>query len=1181
MDTKKTIKRNSFIMASGTLASRLTGQSRTILLAAALGVTGVAANAYQVGGQIPHVIFNLIEGGLLNAVLVPQIVRAFKKKSPSETVNKILTLALLSCLAVTVLVMICSPLLIDLYIDPGWSEAQKALANAFTLWCVPQILFYGAYSVVGQILASQDNFTAYAWSSVAANIVSCIGYGLFFAFFGNAEKQGVGFWNQGKIALTAGMWSFGVLVQALLLFIPLRKIGIKPRIKFGIRGIGLRSMGKVAAWTLASIVIDQGVGVVNTRIETTAPLAAGNRLMTAGASAYAQAFQIWILPYSLITVSIATAVFPAISRAVQERKSGEMREHLANCLRQTGVIMLFFVGCFIAMPVPIVRALLPTVNTFDANLLAAPLLALAFNLIPTSVTLLLNRVFYAYEDGRWPFLLTTFQNAVQMAVLFSGLHFISPAYWDMWIAASITISNVVLMPLSYWAISKRMGSRIKNQKIFSTYLRSFAAACVCTLAGTLLALGLSRGLRFSTSLHGHISWWQAALTCLITACVMFIIYWLLCRAMNVKELGAMFGFLKRGGKKEDPQQDKPRIPRKVSSQIWYSQTLEASLAPRVVRSSRSRPVETFVSLENEGQVMIPSIGDTIDKRYTLITQYRSELGLSAWLANDHTLMKDDQLFIISASSEVKEINRIASSLILSKDSHCTKVLHIQNTEGVLVIVTDKDPGTDLHSFIKDCGSVKPEVAYFVIHKVIDAAMSLKRQGIYHHALSSKVVRLNGRDVTLANTSISPMLEPPLPALSQKEGAEEKCIRDIVALIFEIISGRIFDPKEDKREYVGILDSLEGKAPSDMIEVCRRGLELTKSEEGPYKRPLPILTFLELDMLLKDPDDGRALEEALKGGSFPNAPSVSLVEFAPINSTSVSDIPSKIASNTFVKPVAGTEKKKEQINSPWTRRQLLSESKESIEKIDPSRTQFFNNRSSSQTRVVANRSVKLVKEPQQVRRPAPSLAKAPEQKKGGVTKKAIITCAVVLVAFFCAWAIYSLHLGDLHLGTKETDITWNLNDNDAPIPGGLAEEKADSNVTGAFSNSSASSSSSLPTEKAASAVPAPAATLQSYTLQSLRTFSVPGKTGLGIYIELESPQKVHEVEISTPQSGGKAEIFTDSTISNPQNGTAAASFSFVSGSNKIALSQVRITQDLVVWISQIPTGGFEYDSVQVF
>ena len=1170
-------------MASGTLASRLTGQGRTILLAAALGVTGVAANAYQVGGQIPHVIFNLIEGGLLNAVLVPQIVRAFKKKSPSEAINKILTLALFSCLAVTAIVMICSPLLIDLYIDPGWSEAQKALANAFTLWCVPQILFYGAYSVVGQILASQDNFTAYAWSSVAANIVSCIGYGLFFAFFGNAEKQGVGFWNQGKIALTAGMWSLGVLIQALLLFIPLRKIGIKPRMEFGLKGIGLRSMGKVAAWTLASILIDQGVGVVNTRIETTAPLAAGNRLTTAGASAYAQAFQIWILPYSLITVSIATAVFPAISRAVQEKKGPEMKEHLAACLRQTGVIMLFFVGCFIAMPVPVVRALLPTVNTFDANLLAAPLLALAFNLIPASVTLLLNRVFYAYEDGKWPFLLTTFQNAVQMAVLFSGLHFINPAYWDMWIAASITISNVILMPLSYWAITKRVGSRIKGQKIFSTYLRSFAAACVCTLAGMLLVLGLERGLKFSTGLHGHLSWWQAIVTCLITACVMFLLYWLLCRAMNVKELNGAFGFLGRGKREGKEGGGETRAPRRVSSQIWYSQTLEASLAPRVVRSSRSRPVETFVSLENEGQIMIPSIGDTIDKRYTLITQYRSELGLSAWLANDHTLMKDDQLFIISASSKVKEINRIASSLILSKDSHCTKVLHIQNTEGVLVIVADKDPGTDLGSFIKESGALEPEVAYFIAHKVIDAAMSLKRQGIYHHALSSEVVRLSGREVTLADTSISPMLQVPLPRFNKKEGEEEECIREIVALIFEMISGKAFDSSKGKEEYSGILDSLEGKAPSDMIEVCRRGLGLEAAGgRAPSKPYSPILTFPELDMLLKEPDDGKALEEALKGANCPNTPSISLVKFAPLDPSSIVEIPSKIASSTFVKPIAEPEKKKEQVNSPWTRRQLLSEPKESIERIDPSKSVFFNNRSSSQARVVANRSVKLVKEPQEVRRPSPAyLAKAPEQKKGGVTKKAIITCAVILVAFFCAWAIYSLHLGDLHLGTKETDITWNLNDNDAPIPGGLAEEKADSNVTGAFSNSQPPSSSALPAEKAAAAVPSPALALQSYPIESLRTFSVPGESGLGIYIELAAPQKVHEVEISTPQSGGKAEIFADSTESNPQNGASAASFSFVSGANKIALSQVRLTQNLVIWISQIPAGGFEYNSVQVF
>ena len=41
------VGRNSLIMASGTAASRVTGQIRTILLAWALGTTGYAANAYQ------------------------------------------------------------------------------------------------------------------------------------------------------------------------------------------------------------------------------------------------------------------------------------------------------------------------------------------------------------------------------------------------------------------------------------------------------------------------------------------------------------------------------------------------------------------------------------------------------------------------------------------------------------------------------------------------------------------------------------------------------------------------------------------------------------------------------------------------------------------------------------------------------------------------------------------------------------------------------------------------------------------------------------------------------------------------------------------------------------------------------------------------------------------------------
>ena len=105
------VGRNSLIMASGTAASRVTGQIRTILLAWALGTTGYAANAYQAGSMIPQVIYTLVSGGIFNAVLVPQIVRTLKSKDAETKLNKLITLAITLLLGVTLLMAVATPLL--------------------------------------------------------------------------------------------------------------------------------------------------------------------------------------------------------------------------------------------------------------------------------------------------------------------------------------------------------------------------------------------------------------------------------------------------------------------------------------------------------------------------------------------------------------------------------------------------------------------------------------------------------------------------------------------------------------------------------------------------------------------------------------------------------------------------------------------------------------------------------------------------------------------------------------------------------------------------------------------------------------------------------------------------------------------------------------------------------------
>lgn len=94
--------------------------------------------------------------------------------------------------------------------------------------------------------------------------------------FGRATERPLDFWTPTKIALTAGTWTLGVAFQALVLFIPLTRIGLKYRPKFGVHGIGLRSMGPVAAWSLGIVGVDQIVNIIVTRVATSAPFKVRN-----------------------------------------------------------------------------------------------------------------------------------------------------------------------------------------------------------------------------------------------------------------------------------------------------------------------------------------------------------------------------------------------------------------------------------------------------------------------------------------------------------------------------------------------------------------------------------------------------------------------------------------------------------------------------------------------------------------------------------------------------------------------------------------------------------------------------------------------------------------------------------------------------------------------------------------
>lgn len=93
-------------IAAGTLASRLLGVARNMLLVTAIGSTGVWANSFATANQIPNSIYTLIATGAISSVLVPQIAKAMASREHGQRyVNRLLTLTLVLATVACVLTL--------------------------------------------------------------------------------------------------------------------------------------------------------------------------------------------------------------------------------------------------------------------------------------------------------------------------------------------------------------------------------------------------------------------------------------------------------------------------------------------------------------------------------------------------------------------------------------------------------------------------------------------------------------------------------------------------------------------------------------------------------------------------------------------------------------------------------------------------------------------------------------------------------------------------------------------------------------------------------------------------------------------------------------------------------------------------------------------------------------------
>jgi putative peptidoglycan lipid II flippase len=528
------VARASILMAVATMVSRATGLIRQILGVGALG-TGLLASTYNTSNTVPTSIYTLLVGGALNSVFIPQLVRARLEHSDGGRAyeQRLVTLVLCVLGGGTVLAVWAAPEIVGLYMpDTTKSHDAYRLTVIFARFLLPQIFFYGLFGILGQVLNARGKFKAMTWTPVLNNLVLITMFGGYLALMTVPDRvQDI---TDTQIRLLGIGTTSGIALQALMLIPFVRAAGVRLRPRFDWRRSGLGSSIKAARWTLLFVLVNQ----VSLTVVTNFANAADQALPTAGAgnTAYINAQSIWILPQSIITVSLITTLLPRMSRAVAQGRTADLREDLSRALRVSGVVIVPAAFLFVALG-PQIAALLFSHGTADAasaRPLGQMLQALGLGLIPFSAQSLMLRGFYAFEDTRTPFWTATWINAVNIA-LAVVCHLLLPARWAVvGLAGAYAVSYGAGMVLTAYLLRRRLAGRIDGRRLTGTYARLvLAAACAGALAWT--AARVSAG---ALDTHGT---WQTGLALAAGVVTMVLGYLVLARLFRIAELRSLPG----------------------------------------------------------------------------------------------------------------------------------------------------------------------------------------------------------------------------------------------------------------------------------------------------------------------------------------------------------------------------------------------------------------------------------------------------------------------------------------------------------------------------------------------------------------------------------------------------------------------------------------------------------------
>ena len=310
------------ILAATTLLARVAGVARWVAFSEAVGTTCLG-QVYTTVNLIPNVVFEIAAGGALAAVAVPLVARHLQdgdEDRADRTASALLGWSLLVLVPLALLAaLLAGPLTAALLGagDPDGCDpaAAERAGRLMLLLFAPQVVLYGVGIVLTGVLQAHRRFLAAAAAPLLSSVVVIAVYLLVGATVDtDVPLEEV---PDQVLVLLAGGTTLGVVALSLPLLLPAARAGVRwrPTLRFpagsgrlagGLALAGLVTVGTQQVFTVVVILVANSTGVGGITVWT-----------------YAQT--VYLLPYAVLVVPLATAAFPrlvgeaAATRAVLRR----------------------------------------------------------------------------------------------------------------------------------------------------------------------------------------------------------------------------------------------------------------------------------------------------------------------------------------------------------------------------------------------------------------------------------------------------------------------------------------------------------------------------------------------------------------------------------------------------------------------------------------------------------------------------------------------------------------------------------------------------------------------------------------------------------------------------------------------------------------------------------------------